>query len=168
MTSPIPSSVPTPTGPTLSMGERELIGTYVSALNDCHFCQTIHGAIASHHLGNDRDGGSDWSLLQAVKCDYEQADISPKLKSLLTIATSVQKGGKNVTPEQVAAARAEGATDRDIHDTVLIAAFFCFCNRYVDGLATMTHHDEDLYRQRAAHVAELGYVDGETYVVRPV
>ena len=153
---------------TLSMGERELIGTYVSALNDCHFCQTIHGAIASHHLSSDRVGEPDWSLVQAVKCDYEQADISPKLKALLTIATSVQKGGKNVTPEQVAAARAEGATDRDIHDTVLIAAFFCLCNRYVDGLATMTHHDEDLYRQLAAHVAESGYVDGETYVVRPV
>lgn len=146
---------------TLSMGERELIGTHVSALNDCHFCQTIHGAIASHHLGDD-----DWSLIQAVKCDYQQTDISPRLKTLLTIAASVQKGGKHVTPDQVAAARAEGATDRDIHDTVLIAAFFCLCNRYVDGLATLTHHDEDLYRQRAAHVAEAGYVDGEIYTVK--
>lgn len=158
---------------TLSMGERELIGTYVSALNDCHFCQTIHGAIASHHLSDDRNGGGtalrpDWSLVQAVKGNYEQADISPKLKTLLAIAASAQQGGKHVTPEQVAAAHAEGATDRDIHDTVLIAAFFCLCNRYVDGLATMTHYDEDLYRQRAAHVAEAGYVDGETYFVKAV
>jgi uncharacterized peroxidase-related enzyme len=145
---------------TLSMGERELIGTYTSALNDCHFCQTIHGAIASHHLGD-----ADWSLIEAVKCDYEQTDLSPKLKALLAIAASTQQGGKHVTNEQVAAARAAGATDRDIHDTVLIAAFFCLCNRYVDGLATLTHHDETLYRQRAAHVAEAGYIDGETYII---
>ncbi len=151
---------------TLSMGERELVGTYVSALNDCHFCQTMHGAIASHHLGDDRNGGPDWSLVQAVKCNYEQAAISPKLKALLTVAGRVQQGGKHVTAEQVAAARAEGATDRDIHDTVLIAAFFCLCNRYVDGLDTLTHHNEALYRQRAAHVAEVGYVDGETYFVQ--
>ena len=146
---------------TLSMGERELIGTYVSALNDCHFCQTIHGAIASHHLGDD-----DWNLIKHVKCDYQQAAISPKMKALLRIATSTQQGGKYVTAEQVAAAHAEGATDLDIHDTVLIAAFFYLCNRYVDGLATLTHHDEQLYRQRAAHVAEAGYVDGETYYVK--
>lgn len=146
---------------TLSMGERELIGTYVSALNDCHFCQTIHGAIASHHLGD-----ADWSLVESVKCDHELADISPKLKALLTVAASVQRGGKYVTPDQVATARLAGATDLDIHDTVLIAAFFCLCNRYVDGLATMTHYDEDVYRQRAIHVAEAGYVDGETYFVK--
>ena len=146
---------------TLTMGERELIGTYVSALNDCHFCQTIHGAIASHHLGHD-----DWCFVEAVKCDYEQTDLSPKMKALLAIAASTQQGGKHVTTEQVEAARVEGATDRDIHNTVLIAAFFCLCNRYVDGLATMTHHDEELYRQRAAHVAEAGYIDGETYFVK--
>jgi len=31
----------------LTAGERELIATYVSYLNDCHYCQSIHGAIAA-------------------------------------------------------------------------------------------------------------------------
>ncbi|QMW03506.1 carboxymuconolactone decarboxylase family protein [Spirosoma foliorum] len=143
----------------LTEGERELIATYVSSLNDCFFCQTIHGAVASHHLGDE-----DWSLVQSVKCDPASAAISPKLKALLTIAGSVQQGGKSVTPEQVEAARAEGATDHDIHDTVLIAAAFCMFNRYVDGLATWAPEDASLYRYRAQKVAEYGYTHEDHYM----
>jgi alkylhydroperoxidase family enzyme len=74
--------------------------------------------------------------VQTVKTDWGNADVSPKLKALLNIAGKVQEGGKRVTAEDVAAARVQGATDREIHDTVLIAAMFCMCNRYVDGLGT--------------------------------
>ncbi|OIN60723.1 carboxymuconolactone decarboxylase family protein [Arsenicibacter rosenii] len=138
---------------TLSEGERELIATYVSSQNDCYFCQTIHGAVASHHLGDE-----DWSLVSAVKCDYRQAPVSEKMKALLTIAGSVQKGGKHVTAQQIDAARLAGATDRDLHDTVLIAAAFCMFNRYVDGLATTAPVDvPDFYRMRAAGVVANGY-----------
>jgi AhpD family alkylhydroperoxidase len=35
---------------TLTSGERELIATVVSTLNDCHFCQSSHRAAAAHHL----------------------------------------------------------------------------------------------------------------------
>lgn len=143
----------------LTEGERELIATYVSSLNDCFFCQTIHGAVASHHLGDE-----DWSLVQSVKCDPASAEISPKLKALLTIAGSVQQGGKSVTSEQVEAARVEGATDHDIHDTVLIAAAFCMFNRYVDGLATWAPEDASLYRYRAQKVAEYGYTHEDHYM----
>lgn len=136
----------------LSRGERELIATYVSSQNDCFFCQTIHGAVASEYLGDD-----DWSLVKAVKCDYEQTALSDKMKALLAIAGSVQKGGKHVTTEQVEAAKAQGATDREIHDTVLIAAAFCMFNRYVDGLATIAPQDPEVYRARAARVVEKGY-----------
>lgn len=143
----------------LTEGERELIATYVSALNDCFFCQTIHGAVASQHLGD-----TDWTLVESVKCDYQGAAISPKMKALLTVAGSVQQGGKFVTREQVEAARAEGATDHDIHDTVLIAAAFCMFNRYVDGLATWAPSDPTLYRYRAQKVAEYGYTHEDHYM----
>ncbi|CCG99480.1 peroxidase family protein [Fibrella aestuarina BUZ 2] len=138
---------------TLSEGERELIATYVSSQNDCFFCQTIHGAVASHHLGDE-----DWSLVQSVKRDYANACVSEKLKALLMVAGSVQQGGRSVTAEQIEAARSEGATDRDIHDTVLIAAAFCMYNRYVDGLGTLAPvNDPDFYRNRAALVVQNGY-----------
>ena len=136
----------------LTPGERELIATYVSAQNNCHYCQSIHGAIAAAH-----EGGSE-ALTQSVKQDYQAAAISPKLKTLLTIAGKVQQDGKNVTTADVAAAHEQGATDLEIHDTVLIAAAFCMYNRYVDGLATWQPQDDELYRTRGRMVARDGYV----------
>lgn len=135
----------------LSPGERELIATFVSAQNDCRYCQTIHGAIAAHHLHGDEQ------LVVNVKRDAQHAAISDKLKALLAIAGKVAESGTLVTEADVARARRHGATDLEIHDTVLIAAVFCMCNRYVDGLATWAPDDPDFYRQRAALVAENGY-----------
>jgi uncharacterized peroxidase-related enzyme len=136
---------------TLTPGERELIATHVSWLNDCFFCQTIHGAVAAAQLSHDE------TLVQKVKTDWANADISPKLKALLNIAGKVQRDGKLVTAEDVSAARQVGATDREIHDTVLIAAVFCMCNRYVDGLGTWAPKDAQIYRARAAQIVEHGY-----------
>lgn len=144
---------------TLTPGERELIATYVSSLNDCYYCQTIHGAIAAAHL----DGNED--LVKRVKSDFQHADISEKLKALLVVAAKVQRGGKNVTAEDVAHARSLGATDLEIHDTVLIAAAFCMYNRYVDGLGTTQPRDEAVYRERGKQVAREGYISvSKTYL----
>ena len=143
---------------TLSPGERELIATYVSSENDCYYCQTAHGAIAAHHLGGNEE------LVIDVKRDFEHADVSDKLKALLAIAGKVQRGGKNVQPEDVERARQEGATDLEIHDAVLIAAAFCMFNRYVDGLATWSPTDPDGFRERAAKVARDGYLGVLGYI----
>ncbi|WP_020602353.1 carboxymuconolactone decarboxylase family protein [Spirosoma spitsbergense] len=137
---------------TLSRGERELIATYVSSENDCQYCQAIHGAIASHCLGDD-----DWNLVRQVKDNPETAPISGNMKALLAIAGSVQKGGKHVSTDQIERAKTLGVTDKEIHDTVLIAAAFCMFNRYVDGLGTWMPDDPAMFRQRAALVAEHGY-----------
>ena len=134
----------------LAPAERELIATYVSSLNDCYFCQASHGACASHHLG-------DPSIVQQVKRDFQQAPISEKLKSLLIIAGKVQQSGKQVGSAEISASRAAGATDMEIHDTVLIAAAFCMYNRYVDGLATWQPTDEPMYTQMGRHLATEGY-----------
>ena len=136
----------------LTPGERELIATYVSYLNDCYYCQTIHGAIAAANLNGDED------LVKRVKADFRYADISDKLKALLPIAAKVQKGGKYVTAQDVENARKFGATDLEIHDTVLIAAAFCMYNRYVDGLDTIQPRDERGYIERGKQVAREGYV----------
>ena len=136
----------------LSRAERELIATYVSSENDCFFCQTIHGAVAAHHLQGDE------TLVAETKRAPEKAAISAKLKALLAIAAKVQKGGKHVKPDDIARARQQGATDLEIHDTVLIAAAFCMYNRYVDGLATWAPQDPDVYRQQGARLATEGYI----------
>jgi uncharacterized peroxidase-related enzyme len=136
----------------LPQADREMIATYVSAQNDCHFCQSAHGAAAAHYLsGNEK-------LVNEVKLNFEDAAISDKLKALLAIAGKVQKGGKLVSNEDVARARQQGATDKEIHDTVLIAAAFCMFNRYVDGLATWAPTNPQLYRENGKRLVEDGYV----------
>ena len=138
--------------PTLSAGERELIATYVSRLNTCKYCCNIHGAIAQHQLDNNPE------VVKQVLADPETAPISSKMKALLKIAAKVQSGGKNVTADDVAFARIEGATDIEIHDAVLIAAAFCMYNRYVDGLATWQPDNEELYDKMGEQRAREGYL----------
>lgn len=134
----------------LTLGERELIATYVSSQNDCYFCQTSHGAAAAAHLGGEQ-------VVKQVKTDFQSAPVTPKLKALLKIAGKVQQGGKNVTSDDVAEARSQGATDLEIHDAVLIAAAFCMYNRYVDGLGTWQPQDETMYAEMGKQLAEHGY-----------
>jgi uncharacterized peroxidase-related enzyme len=136
---------------TLSQADRELIATYVSARNECEYCTRSHGAIAAHHLdGNEM-------LVDQVARDPEQAPITPKLKALLAIAGKVAQGGKRVLPGDIERARTQGADDKEIHDTVLIAAAFCMFNRYVDGLDTLVPADRESYRERSAGVVRDGY-----------
>lgn len=131
--------------------DRELIASFVSSLNTCYFCQTSHGAAAAHL----HEGGHD--VVNAVCNDYKSAPVSKKLKALLAIAEQVQIDGKRVTKQLVERARDEGATDFDIHDTVLIAAAFSMYNRYVDGLSTLQPRDPDMYLQMGKRMAEQGY-----------
>ncbi|HRI19858.1 MAG TPA: carboxymuconolactone decarboxylase family protein [Panacibacter sp.] len=142
---------------TLTRGEREMIGAYVSSENDCFFCQNVHGALAQHYFE------CDMQFIDNIKKDFQSTPISDKLKALLAIAGSVQKGGKYVTTEQIETAKTLGATDREIHDTVLIAAAFCMFNRYVDGLGTWAPQDRQVYVERAKLRAEEGYVDFDLY-----
>ena len=135
----------------LSRAERELIAMYVSHLNDCFYCDNSHGEIAVIYLNNDRQ------LVDEVRKNYHNANISNKLKALLGIAAKIQKGGKFVVSDDIEYAKENGATDLDIHDTVLIAAMFCMFNRYVDGLATTTPTDLSTYPARAAQIVEHGY-----------
>ncbi|MDR6845211.1 peroxidase-related enzyme [Flavobacterium granuli] len=135
----------------LSMGERELIAAFVSSLNDCYICGSIHAEVAQCLLN------ADITLIQKVKDDYQKAPISNKMKTLLTLAKSVQEGGKNVTEEQVAIAKNSGSTDMEIHDTVLIASLFCMFNRYVDGLGLESNDTMETFRERGIKIAQQGY-----------
>src|ERR1700679_1360236 len=135
---------------TLTAAEREIIAMYVSSQNDCCFCQLSHGAAAAEHLGGN------YELIDRIKQNFGAAEISEKLKALLGIAGKVQKGGKHVTAEDVERARQRGASDKEIHDTVLIAAAFCMFNRYVEGLATWAPEDRQFYVNPAKARAEEG------------
>ena len=134
----------------LTPGERELIAAFVSARNRTTFCELSHSAAATAHLG-------DASVVERVKTDFRDAPVTPKLKALLAIAGKVQQDGKLVTPLDVERARQQGATDLEIHDTVLIAAAFSMYNRYVDGLGAAQPTDPATYVQMGEHMASEGY-----------
>ena len=136
----------------LSRGERELIATYVSSLNECEFCTSSHAEFAAAQL----DQGMP--LVADVRSQGPQAAVSPKISALLVIAGAVASSGRNVTDDMVAAARAVGTTDLELHDTVLIAAVFCMANRYVDGLATSRPAEPGQYADFAGRIVEVGYV----------
>ena len=136
----------------LTEAERELIAAYVSSRNECTYCMHSHAA-AARYLFKDKK-----QIVDIVLDDYHSANISEKLKSLLNIAGKVQQSGKAVSENDVAAARKQGASDRDIHDTVLIAASFSMFNRYVDGLASLTPTDPAAYEEMGKRMGEKGYV----------
>lgn len=135
----------------LSEAERELIAAYVSYRNECIFCMSSHAAAARCLYGPDKN------IVDEVLNDMQQSDASDKMKALLHIAGKVQVLGKEVTPEDIAAARVLGADDREIHDTVLIAASFSMFNRYVDGLASFTPTDPAVYEEMGRRMVH-GYV----------
>jgi uncharacterized peroxidase-related enzyme len=134
----------------LTEGERELIATIVSHNNECRFCSSAHTAATDLLFGES-------NTVACVKSDIETAPVSEKMKALLTIAKQVQQSGKSVTSESVERAKREGATDVEIHDTVLIAALFCLYNRYVDGLSTVTPSDPNFYKGLADRIVHHGY-----------
>jgi uncharacterized peroxidase-related enzyme len=135
---------------TLSEAERELIATIVSHGNECKFCTTAHTAAADKLLG-------ECYTTEAIKNDIESSLVSDKIKVLLIIAKQVQQSGKAVTEESVKRAKNAGATDIEIHDTVLIAALFCMYNRYVDGLATRLPDTSQYYNTLAERLVTNGY-----------
>jgi uncharacterized peroxidase-related enzyme len=139
---------------TLSSGERELIATVVSQGNECKFCTAAHSAAAAILLNNE-------TIVAHVKTDIDAAPLSKKMKALLKIAKATGKSGGMVTEEMVAQARAEGATDMELHDTVLIAALFSLYNRYVDGLASVTPTDPVFYNRLGNILKDKGYLPSE-------
>jgi len=147
---------------TLTPGERELIATYTSSLNQCKYCANTHGAIAKYQL----DGNGE--VVKEVMTDVQHAEVSDKLKALFKIAAKVQEGGKKVTTADIDFAKAEGATEKEIHDTVLIAAAFCMYNRYVDGLATWAPDDMQVYDAIGKQRATEGYLTKPFKVAQPV
>lgn len=136
---------------TLTEAERELIAAVVSTGNQCTFCSTAHTAAADLLIGENETS-------KKVKQDIATAPVSNKMKALLTIASLTRESGKLVTAEVIEKAKAEGATDIEIHDTVLIAALFCLYNRYVDGLATALPADDKYYDVLAERLVNHGYM----------
>lgn len=138
----------------LTPGERETIATCVSGGNETVFCEKSHAAAARVLMGEQAP------LVDLALRNPEHPDLSEKMRALLAIALKVRRSGQLVSTDDVARARAAGADDQAIHDTVLIAAAFCMYNRYVDGLATWQPKEDEMYVEVGLRLARHGYVSG--------
>ena len=135
----------------LSSAERELIAAYVSHRNDCTFCRNSHAAAARCLFGDKN------RIVDELLHNQNDGMFSEKMKALLLLAGKVQQGGISVLPEDIESTRNAGASDADIHDTVLIAASFSMFNRYVDGLGAFTPQEESDYLDMGKRMSERGY-----------
>jgi uncharacterized peroxidase-related enzyme len=136
----------------LTMGERELIAAYTSQQNRCNFCFSSHAAVANHHHGNSE-------FVQKIVSGASYDELSDKMKALLNISEKVAQSGLAVQQDDISAAKKAGATDDEIHMTVLISAAFCMFNRYVDGLGTWSPVGMSHYSDIGAQLAEQGYIN---------
>jgi AhpD family alkylhydroperoxidase len=156
----------------LTPAERETIGAYVSARNNCEFCASTHSAVAlrlqsgTAVAGLPVTGGNPETIDSAgagghaavtAGADAQPAEAGVKMQALLALAEKVRVDGRSVTEADIRRAREAGADDQAIHDTVLTAAMFSMFNRYVDGLATLTPTDPGHYDRHAQMLADHGY-----------
>lgn len=140
----------------LTQGERELIAGAVSYFNECNFCHRSHAAAAEFCL--DKEQGYTAKVAQ----DIEESDVSPKMKALLQIAKKVHKDGRTVSKSDVERALNCGATDEEVHDTVIVAAAFCMFNRYVDGMGTFAPEEgAPYYKATGERLGKLGYMSAK-------
>jgi uncharacterized peroxidase-related enzyme len=145
-------------GATISRHQREMLATAVSAANDCFYCMDSHGAFASALIERS-DAPESPALVDAIKLGSSEG-FDPKMQALLHIARTVRGEPRELTATDVRAALNTGASDQDVQLAVLIAAAFSMYNRIVEGFRARTPPTPEVYRERAAQIAEHGYSDG--------
>jgi uncharacterized peroxidase-related enzyme len=109
-------------GPSLwSVGERELMASFVSEANGCAFCYGAHWPIARRALRVDAPGWRD-------------ASISRELQATLGLLEKLVRAPGSVTPSDVDTVRAVGVADEAIEQAVHVCAIFCVMNRLANAL----------------------------------
>ena len=139
----------------LSEGERELIASMVCVGNSCQFCSNAHIAAAARYIGSKE-------TVNAILQQPFGGEVDNRIAHLLEISGAVGISGSLVTESMIESAKQAGATDLEIHDTIMIAALFSFYNRYVDGLATDLPENESYYEMLADRLTTSGYVRKES------
>lgn len=118
----------------LSRAEREAIVVAVSSENRCQYCMTAHGAAL-------RVVGKDAVLAEQIANNWRTADLTPRLRQILTFASRVNEPAFASTDDEIETMRSAGFSDDDIWDIAAIAAFFGFSNRMA-GLMNMNPNRE--------------------------
>jgi uncharacterized peroxidase-related enzyme len=130
----------------LGFAERELIAAYVSALNGCAYCRSVH-EVAAGEFGI-REG-----TLDALLADVGKAPIDDRLKPLFGYVRRLTLEPDHVTAEDASAVFEAGWDDPALYDAVSVCALFNFMNRLVEGVGIEA---DEVYKRAAGrrlHVA---------------
>jgi uncharacterized peroxidase-related enzyme len=109
-------------GSGLSVLEREMIATAVSAHNHCFYCLTAHGAAVRNLAG-------DPVLGEMMAMNYRSARLTKRQRAMLDFAVKLTAEPWGIEESDRARLRAAGFSDRDIWDIAAVAAFYNMTNR---------------------------------------
>lgn len=106
----------------LSKGDREMIVTATSALNQCLYCVVAHGALLRIYEKKPL-------VADQVAVNWRKADITPRQRAMLAFAMKVCEHAHAVDDADFVALQAHGFDDEDAWDIAAITAFFGLSNR---------------------------------------
>lgn len=132
----------------LSPADRELLGTYVSGLNDCPYCHDVHNEAVKAY-------GIDGKLSTRLRENLEKGGIEPRLKPIFALAKKMTEGAYRVTDADFGAARDAGWDDKAIMDAVAVVCLFNFMNRLVSTLGIEA--DEEYLAVAGPRIRDAGY-----------
>ena len=118
----------------LTKGEREMIVTATSAVNQCLYCVVAHGALLRIYEKKPL-------VADQVAVNYLKADITARQRAMLDFAMKVCQASHTIGEADFDALRAHGFDDEDAWDIAAITAFFGLSNRMANTIG-MRPNDE--------------------------
>jgi uncharacterized peroxidase-related enzyme len=106
---------------------KEMIATYVSALNACPYCLDSHGFSLSVH------GGNDAVVLALSTGNLEDAPLTLPERYLLEFAGKVTLESYKVEEADIVDLRASGWEEQQIAECIHVTAMFACFNRVANA-----------------------------------
>jgi len=118
----------------LTKGDREMIVTATSAVNQCLYCVVAHGALLRIYEKKPL-------VADQVAVNWRKADVTPRQRAMLGFAMKVCERSHEIDDADFEALHAHGFDDEDIWDIAAITAFFGLSNRMA-SFSGMLPNDE--------------------------
>ncbi|MCZ6559860.1 MAG: peroxidase-related enzyme [Gammaproteobacteria bacterium] len=118
----------------------ELIGVYVSRLNDCEYCVAHHQEGLRKLLANEANFEV---MISALETDVWGDVFDAREKAALNYARQLTTNPGSVSEAAVTVLRDAGCSDGEILEINQVTAYFAYANRTVLGLG-VSHEDEEL------------------------
>ena len=117
----------------------EVLGVWVSSLNECGYCVEHHFAGMKRLLGDDTR--SDAIRVALENRDPESAPLDKAQKMAMDYVRVLTRDPAGLSEEHVIQLRTSGYSDGEILEINQVSAYFGYANRTVLGLGCSTEGD---------------------------